>query len=298
MSIAHPPQSSPKKGIVYMVLAMLVFSILNAIIKDATQAYHPIQLVFVRCLFAVIPCGLVLLWTKQWNMPDEGHWKSHGIRAIFLAVALSVLFYGVGKLPLSNSMALYFASSIFIVLLSYPILNEKIKPFQWGVVLIGFMGILIIANPTSDVFNMAAVFVVMGAFFESCYNLVGRRISRFHSSLMLTFWGSLLPAVLVAIPLFFVWETPDVGGWIALISLGLGGGIGQLLVTSAYTHAPGGAVAPMIYTAIIWSTLLDVVLYQNFPGLSFWLGCAIIVGAGLYNVHREMTISRKAVITS
>lgn len=295
MSISSATTASPRKGVIYMILAMVVFSILNAIIKDANDTFHPVQLVFFRCFFAIVPCGVVLLSRKQLTIPERSTWLSHGLRAVLLAVGLTALFDGVPYLPLSNAMALFFSSSIFVVLLSYPILKEKIQGYQWGGVFVGFAGILLITEPDTNAMNIGAALVVTGAFFESCYNLIGRKIARYHDSLSLTFWGSLLPAALISIPLIFVWCQPDMAGWISLIALGVGGGIGQLLITSAFTHAPGGTVAPFIYTAIIWSTILDVILYQNFPGFMFWTGCALVVGAGLYNVYRERIPQKKAI---
>lgn len=85
----------------------------------------------------------------------------------------------------------------------------------------------------------------------------------------------------------FVWITPDLKGWIALISLGIGGGLGQLCVTTAYRYAPAGILAPMIYSAMLWSVLLDITLYGNWPTESLLLGCGIIIASGLVIVFHE-----------
>src|ERR1700722_16949631 len=120
---SHP---SVKRGILFMVLAMLIFSILNAIIKDTTTHYSPIQLVFFRCFFAAIPAATFLVIRGGWMLPSSFEWKTHLKRAFLLASGLSILFLGIGMLPLSNSMALYFSATLFLVILSYPILQEKI----------------------------------------------------------------------------------------------------------------------------------------------------------------------------
>ncbi len=280
-------QSSVKRGIFFMILAMLIFSILNAIIKDTTAYYNPIQLVFFRCFFAAIPAAAFLIIRRQWAIPSPIEWKTHLKRAFLLAIGLSVLFIGIGMLPLSNSMALYFSATLFLVILSYPILREKINFIQGVAVSIGFLGVLVIAKPGGDVFHWGTFFVVMGALMESAYNLYGRQLSSTHNSFMLTFLGSLLPALVVLIALPFVWVTPDLKGWIALICLGLGGGIGQLCVTFAYYHATAGILAPMIYSALLWSILLDIILYGNWPTESLLLGCGIIIGSGLMIVFYE-----------
>jgi drug/metabolite transporter (DMT)-like permease len=284
LSASHP---SVKRGILFIILGMLIFSILNAIIKDTTIRYNPIQLVFFRCFFAAIPALTFLFIRGGWMLPSVSEWKIHLKRAFLLAIGLSILFLGIGMLPLSNSMALYFSATLFLVILSYPILQEKIGLIQGVTVAIGFVGVLIIAKPGGDVFHWGTLFVIMGAFMESAYNLYGRLLSSTHNSFMLTFLGTLIPAFVILFALPFVWVTPDLGGWIALICLGLGGGLGQLCVTFAYYHAPAGILAPMIYSAMIWSVMLDIILYGNWPTQSLLLGCGIIIASGLIIVFSE-----------
>lgn len=278
---------STKRGIGFIILAMLIFSILNAIVKDITAQYDPIQLVFFRCLFASFPAGILMASHHGWTRPDPSSWKYHILRAILLAGGLAILFTGIGMLPLSDSMALYFSSTLFLVLLSYPILKEKVSLMQGIAVFIGLLGVLVIAKPGGAVFHWGAMFVIIGSFMESAYNLYGRLLSPTHSTYMLTFLGSLLPALLLLFALPFVWVTPDLTGWIALIALGLGGGLGQLCVTAAYQNAPAGTLAPMIYSALLWSVLLDIILYSNWPTQSLLIGCGIIIASGLMIVFQE-----------
>lgn len=285
--MTQPSHSSYKRGIIFMLGAMLIFSILNAIIKDVTASYSPPQLVFFRCFFAAFPAGIFIALRGEWMTPSPSEWKIHFKRAILLAVGLSTLFIGIGMLPLSNSMALYFSSTLFLVILSYPILKEKVGFVQGIAVAVGLIGVLIIAKPGGDVFHWGTLFVIMGAFMESAYNLYGRLLSTTHNSFLLTFLGSLLPAFVVLLALPFVWVTPDFWGWVSLVVLGLGGGLGQLCVTFAYRYAPAGIIAPMIYSALLWSIMLDVILYSNWPDESLFLGCGIIIASGLIIVFYE-----------
>ncbi len=163
---------------------------------------------------------------------------------------------------------------------------------QWMAVAVGLVGVLIIAKPGVEVFHFGALFVIIGAFMESAYNLYGRLLSATYNSFMLTFLGSLLPALIIFFALPFVWITPDFGGWIALISLGLGGGLGQLCVTFAYRHAPAGTLAPMIYSAMLWSVMLDIILYESWPTQTLVLGCGIIIASGLIIVFSESKARR------
>lgn len=224
--------------------------------------------------------------------PTSLEWKVHVKRALLLSIGFYFLFTGIGKLSLSNSMALYFSSTFFLVLLSYPILREKVGFLQWVAVAVGIVGVLIIAKPSGDVFHWGTIFVVVGALMEAAFNLYGRLLSAAYNSYMLTFLGSLIPAILILPFLSFVWVTPDLGGWVALISLGLGGGLGQLCVTFAYYNAPAGVLAPMIYSAMVWSVLLDIILYGNWPTASLLLGCGVIIASGLIILFSETQLKK------
>ena len=255
--------------------------------EDITVDYNPIQLVFFRCFFACLPISLLLSLRGQWMLPSPSQWKIHLLRAILIALALPVLFLGIGLLPLSDSMALYFSSTLFLVILSYPILREKVTTIQWLAVGIGFIGVIVIAKPTSGIFHYGALFVISAAFMESMCNIYGRLLSTTHNSLMITFLGSLLPSLILLFILPFVWVTPDLTGWIALLSLGFGGGLGQLCIVLAYCYAPPGILAPMIYSAILWSVFLDIILWGNWPTKSLIIGCGIIIASGLMIVFSK-----------
>ncbi len=285
--MSQTSSSSTKRGIFFIILGMLIFSVLNAIVKDTTSQYDPIQLIFFRCFFAVIPSVIFLIARGGWMVPTSIEWQIHFKRAFLLAIGFCFLFTGIGKLSLSNSMALYFSSTFFLAILSYPILKEKVGFLQWIAVVVGIFGVLIIAKPSGDVFHWGTILVVMGAFLEAAYNLYGRLLSSTYNSYMITFLGSLLPALLILVVLPFVWITPDLSGWISLICLGLGGGVGQLCVTFAYRHAPAGVLAPMIYSAMVWSVLLDIFLYENWPTASLLLGCGVIIASGLIILFSE-----------
>ena len=280
--------NSTQKGILFMVMGMLAFSILNAIVKDVTNDYHPIQVVAFRAFFASFPCAIALTLRREWSWNNVGQQKHiHALRAVLLAAGLVILFTGINSLPLSNSMALYFSSSLFLVALSPLILMEKVNLTQWVSVVVGFVGVLIIAQPQPDASVWASLMIIGGALFESVYNLFGRKLSQYTNSLMLTFLGSLFPGLLLLIPLIFVWVTPDLLGWIFLIALGVGGGVGQLCVTKSYEYAPAGVVAPMIYSALLWSILLDLIIYQDMPSPELFIGCGFIVASGLMVVLRS-----------
>lgn len=287
-------KSSIIQGIWFMMIAMFIFSVINVLIKDSIADFDPAQLVFFRCFFATIPTGIYLILQDHWETPSSSDWKIHIIRAILFALGLYLLFYGIGMLPLSTSISLYFSTTFFLVILSYPILKERVNLYQCGAVVIGFLGVLIISQPGWNVLYGGVVCMIVGSGMDSAHNLFGRRLSTSQNSSMISFLGSLLPAGILVFALPSIWMTPSPRGWVALIGLGIGGGIGQLCITLAYQRAPAGILAPTIYTALLWSVLLDVFIYNNWPDISFVIGCCMIIVAGtLIFIHERKQVFDK-----
>ena len=85
----------------------------------------------------------------------------------------------------------------------------------------------------------------------------------------------------------FVWQTPDLAGWIGLVFLGLLGSFAHLLLILAYARAPASTLAPLSYLQLIWSTTLGLILFGNFPDGWTLAGGAVIAASGLYVIHRE-----------
>lgn len=283
-------QNNLTRGIMFMLLAMCLFTVLNAVIKEAISAYHPVQITFFRCLFAVFPASLLLMMRKKKTLSLPTSWGIHLKRGVLLAICYPLLYIGIIHLSLSTSTALYFTATFFIVMLSYPMLKERVLLRQWMAVIFGFLGVLVIVQPGSDAFQWATLCVIIGALTESVFNLYGRILSATHDTVVLTALGSLLPAIILLPFLPYIWTTPDLGGWLAFLALGLIGGVGQLCVTHAYSLAPAGTLAPMIYSAIIWSGLCDVLLYGIWPSLSLLLGCGIIIGSGILVTYKRKLI--------
>ncbi|MBT7146901.1 MAG: hypothetical protein HN893_08335, partial [Rhodospirillales bacterium] len=83
------------------------------------------------------------------------------------------------------------------------------------------------------------------------------------------------------------WITPNFTDLMLLISIGIIGGIAQILVTSSIKAAPIAILAPFEYTALLWAVGFDIVIWQIFPSFYTYLGAGILVSTGLYILHRE-----------
>lgn len=277
----------PLYGMLLMILAMIVFSGVNLFVKDVAERYGVVQIVFFRCAFMMPPVIFALLRSKTRTFKSF-QMKRHVMCGTIGFVGLFCLYYSLRTLPLAEVTTLCFTSIFFVTLLAALYLKEPVNFNQWFAVLAGFIGILIIAQPSGALpfygIMTALCFSVIDAFIM----INARILTRNDSSYLIVFYFSLFSSLSALFFLPFEWVTPTAPDFIKLMTLGIAGGIGQILITKAYEKAPAAFVAPMIYTAILWSILFGLVFYGEVPNLRLLIGCSMIVLSGLWILRESI----------
>lgn len=270
-----------------MVLAMLVFATVNLFVKDTVQRYTIIQVVFFRCFF-MLPPVLVAHFSSHNRTFRSLHIKRHLICGGVGFVGVYCLYYALRVLPLAEVTTVCFTSIFFVTLFAYIFLKETVNFAQWFAVFAGFMGVVIIAQPggsgSLEGFAYALAFSVIDAFIM----INARILTRHDSSYLIVFYFGMISSFVACFFLPFAWTTPHHEDLIKLVSLGMAGGIGQILITKAYEKASASYVAPMIYTAILWNILFGFLLFGEKPGLRLIIGCIVIIASGLWILKESM----------
>lgn len=283
--------ASNKRAILLMVGSLVFFAVMDAVIKELGGRYSTMQMMFFRSLFAFIPLGFLILRSGSIQALKVHSIAGHVIRSLVGVTAMFCFFHAYANMPLADVVAISFAAPVFVVALSVPLLGEKVGPRRWAAVLVGFLGVLVMINPGPGLLNSHAVIPLIGTLFFALAMIVMRKLSRTESSASVVFTFTLFCTVISGLALPFVWITPDLLDLAALISIGLLGGVGQILMTSAFKHADVAVVAPFEYTAMLWASLLGFFIWGEVPGLNIWVGVAIVMASGLFILFREANLS-------
>lgn len=275
------------RGIAFMLLSVALFSAMDGLIKWLGADYPTLQIVFFRSLFAFVPLGFFLARSGSLAALKTRSLPGHILRAMVGLSAMSIFFYAFSKMPLANVIAIAFAAPLFVTALSVPLLGERVGPRRWTAIAVGFLGVLIMVRPDTGVFEGVAWLALAGTVFYALAMIFVRRLSRTETSAAIVFYFTLACTLVSGAILPFVWVPPDALGWALLIAVGLIGGLAQLAVTSAFRLAEASVVAPFDYSAMLWTTMIGYVFWQELPGLHIWLGAAVVAGSGLYIAHRE-----------
>lgn len=281
------PERNNRRGAAFMLLAITLFSLGDVGAKWLGSQYPVLQVVFLRSVAALLPLLLYLSWTSGFHGLRTRHPGKHLLRATLGILFVSCLFYAYAHMPLASVVAIHFAAPLFITALSMPLLGERVGPWRWGAVLVGFVGVLIMVRPRGADFNTAAWVAVAGTLFYALAVIVVRRISRTETSAAIVFYNLLMAISVTGLISVFIWEAPRGWDWLLFALTGFVGGLAQICITNAFRYGELAVVAPLEYLAILLATGFGYAIWGDIPDQWVWLGAVVVVGSGLLILHRE-----------
>jgi len=279
-------------GIAAALTCFLCFSIMDALAKWLGVTYAVMQLVFFRSLFGFLPVAVVA-WRDggAGALATRRPW-AHALRGAFVLGALSLYFLGLKHLQLAEALAIGFTAPLFMTALAGPVLGEQVGLRRWTAVIVGFAGVLVMVRPDPDKLQVEALYILASALCFACASLMTRLLTRTETSAAIMFYSTLAMFVPAAVSLPFIWIRPDATALALFFVMGILGGLGLLLLTTAYRNAPTSVIAPLEYTALIWAVILGWIGWKQLPEPSVWYGAVIVAAAGLYITHRESRLKR------
>lgn len=216
-------------------------------------------------------------------------------RAALGSIGLVISYSAIALLPMSYVTVLFFTSTLLTPVFSHFFLKEYIGIHRWAAVIIGMLGVLIIAQPSGDL-NMLGLFLALLAAILHATAYVTLRQLKTESPYTVTFYfilgGALLPALIMP----WIARTPALSELWMFALVAASGGIAQFLLTVSYKYAPASLITPFAYSALLWTLLADIFIWHYDLEFDAVIGGAsLIIGAQLYILYRETLHKRKKV---
>ena len=265
---------------------MLLFVTMDTVAKYLTATYPVHQVVWARYVFHVL---LLFTWLgarARWVLRTRRLGLQLG-RSLLLLLTTFFFFTALSFMPLVDASVIMFIGPIVLTVLAALILREHVGARRWSGVIIGFIGALIVIRPGTSMVQPAAVFAVAAACCYALYQITTRQLSYSDAPLTTLSYTALVGALFSSFAAPFGWVWPDATGWALMALAGLIGGLGHFCVIKAFQAAPAAVVAPFGYTSVIWSTSFGFVIFDHLPDAWTIIGGAIIIGSGIYILHRE-----------
>lgn len=275
------------KGALLMMLAMFVFSAVDAIAKLLTADYHPVQIVWTRQL-GLMMCVCVLLLIKGPMLFQTAHLKLQIFRGV-IAIGSAILFiFSIKFVPLADAITITFISPFIVTIAGAFILKERIGVYRWLAVLVGFVGALIVLRPGFNSFHPALLLAGVAASLFALRQIISRHIGAHDSTLTTILYTAIAGFALTSIPLPFVFEMPaNTTHLLLMCVLAVLAACGEILVIRSLEIALAVAVAPLHYTILLWGSLYGYFLFGHIADFWTWVGAFVIIASGLFTVYRE-----------
>ena len=217
---------------------------------------------------------------------------THGRRAAIGMMGMICNFGAAVLLPLAEATTLGFTTPLFAVILSALVLRETVGRWRWTAVVIGFAGVVVIAQPGHHMVSPLGAAAGLGAgLMVALVSFQIRGLARTEAPSAIVFYFALFGALMMLPFLPFTMTAHTPRQWLILIALGTVGTIGQLLITAALRHGAVASVIVMDYTSLIWALLFGWVIWGQLPTSATWLGAPLIVAAGLIVLWRERRLA-------
>jgi drug/metabolite transporter (DMT)-like permease len=293
----------PLFGIALKIAATFSFGVMGLLVKLVGDGYHAGQIIFFRAFFALIPV-FALLWWQGGTLASLATHRpgAHALRSGAGTMAMFFGFSALLLLPLADATAIGFAAPIISVILAVFIVGEAVRVYRWAAVCVGFIGVLMMVWPhlgggTGDAQALGASFALLGAvcsaFAMNFIRLMSRPGEGHEPGTTIAFYFQATAAAFGALFLPFVWATPSWGDLGLLVAIGICGGMGQLLMTHSYAHAPVATIATFDYVAMIWALLFGYLFLSEFPAGLVIAGACVVAGSGLFIIWRERQLGRE-----
>lgn len=270
-----------------MAASVSLYPVGDAIAKHLTQQYPVMFVTWARYLFNFLIMVVFLGGPRVLRHYRTANPRLQIARGALALLSTMAFIAAIHSITLVDAYALLFANPLIIVALSVPLLGERVGLHRWAAVLIGFLGVLVVLRPAGGFLAWGSLFALFSAFSIALLNIATRVLARTDEPVTILLYMATVGTVVATCYLPFVWVEPSWGEWGLLVLAGVVGGLGHLGSITAIRMAPLSAVAPFSYVQIITAILLGFLIFGELPDLWAGLGMAIIIGAGLYVLHRE-----------
>ena len=282
-------QNNVLLGIGLMVVTTFMFSTMDGVSRYLAENNNVFTIVTMRYWFVAIimaiSCLLVkdsfkkLLYTKQPFTQFS--------RGLILSLNNCLVVYTFTLLGLVETHAIIACYPLIVAGLSVPFLGEKFGWRRWTAIFIGFLGVIIILRPTTNVISEGAIYALIGAIMFAVYLILTRYVSRLDTAITSFFWTGIGGSVTMTIISFFIWEDILREDLLWLLIMCLLSASSHFMMVKTLQVAEASVIQPFSYLQLVFGSIIGVTIFSESIDLMIVFGAIIVIGAGLFTAWRE-----------
>jgi len=301
-----PRKNNNPRGIVLILLAMMVFSVQDGIMKHIYSFVSLYEVYLIRTVVSFILILFFLILTKKPIVFKTQYPFLTFLRVIFFFFGFSSFYISLTVLPLGLATALFFVTPFLITIFAHFFLKEEIGLRRWSAVVVGFIGVYITLNPDFSNFNYLSLLPIFCAFCYSLSMIIIKKTSEKDSVYTQTF-TFYLGAIIFSLIFYFIigdgqyntidhpaaqfilreWFVDLESSILFMVATGVTASVAFILLFTAYSIASPSVVSPFEYSILLWAPLIGWLYFEEIPTLNTVIGILIIVSSGIYIFMRE-----------
>jgi drug/metabolite transporter (DMT)-like permease len=283
-SLVSEHRDYPALGIWTFIGNLLLMALISAAVRELINRDYPLsEVLLFRYIFASGFFWIILLSTAGLAGLATQRPLDHAIRGISGIVSLALFYFAITRISIADATAIAYAAPIFITVLSIYLLGEVIGLRRWLAVIAGFVGVLLIARPEVDGWDIGVIAAAGSAFTGALMAIWLRKLSSSEKSVAIGLYYNNLGALVCLVwVLLSAWLTPRGDDLWLFLGFGLGCGIQQWLLTVSFRYAQASLLAPFEYLAMVFAAIVGFVFWGEVPVATTWIGGAVIAASGLF----------------
>lgn len=283
VGVGHRPENLVL-GAGLTIAAFFCVSLVGALAKQSgTYTSTGVVLLFQNLigLLAVVPVAL----RGGWSTVKTNRFGLHVLRAVMGTACWYALFYAITQIPLANATLLTYSAPLWMPFIAWAVTKQRVAGATWIAAGIGFIGVILVLGPQSHSFGLGSLSALAGAVFLATAMMSVRWLGATEPVIRVLFYYFLLSTVISAPIAVVDWQPIPAQAWVWLAALGFAQLASQALIVVAYRYASAEKVGPFIYSVIVFSALIDWVVWNHRPTLLAALGMVLVIGGGLVAVR-------------
>ena len=285
----HSAYSGTLKAAGWMVGVIASFSAMAMAGRSARAELDTFEVMLYRSLIGVVIVLAAALITRQQRQIRARRLGLHFLRNLSHFIGQNLWFFALPLIPLSKLVALEFSTPVWVLFLAAAILGEKLTWQRLLAALIGFAGVLIVAQPSPGGLDAGTIAAALAALGFAASAVLTKRLTETEPILAIMFWLTVFQAGMGAVMTLYDGDItlPSSAIWLPVFLVGLAGLSAHFCLTKALSLAPSGVVMPMDFLRLPTMTVLGALFYDEPLELAVLIGATLIIGANALNLRKK-----------
>jgi drug/metabolite transporter (DMT)-like permease len=275
--------------------AFFMFAVMQTFAKLLSEHHHVAEIAFYRNAIGLLPfLYMIYIKGRRDIIVIKTSPKSIVTRSTLGALSLIVTFAAFAALPMADATAFLFTSSLIIPALGFFFLKELVGPYRWSAIIVGFIGVLIMLQPTGEGNLTGVMLALSAAMLHAILQIMLRALGKTESPETVTFYFIFIGMFVCLIPMPLIFAVPRWEEIPLILGVGISGVIAQMLISTAYKHAQASIVTVFNYSGIIWATLFGWMFWNEWPDEAILAGGFIVIASNVFIIYREQKLAKIA----